>query len=208
MSERSAIMAEFISAMAKHDNARVIEIFASSFNGYCYFAYEVLLNTSMQVLNMSMKDINEAIVIDEFGTQLAYSIFMNILCFTKSSYSENHPAWNQIIQIYKNYRDYLRDFYNNGIPRIIIAHYLHKNFDATPDDIDEFIKMTDTNPGEVMGMNLKLREFVAEYFDKVDKYCLKFLNKEMSMKDIDGISKQVRFMDGIMSQSGGKMSDV
>lgn len=58
MSERSAIMAELISAMAKHDNARVIEIFTSSFNGYCYFAYEVLLNASMQVLNMSMKDID------------------------------------------------------------------------------------------------------------------------------------------------------
>ena len=208
MSDRSAIMTELISAMDKHDSVRVIEIFTSSFNGYCYFAHEVLLNTSMQVLNMSMKDINEAIVIDEFGTQLAYSIFMNILCFTKSSDSENHPAWNQIIQIYKNYRDYLRDLYDNGIPRIIIVNYLHKNFDATPDDIDEFIKMTDTNPGEVMGMNLKLKEFVAKYFDKVDEYCLKFLNKEMDMRDIDGISKQVRFMGGIMSQSGGKMSDV
>lgn len=208
MSERSAIMAELISAMAKHDNARVIEIFTSSFNGYCYFAHEVLLNTSMQVLNMSMKDINEAIVIDEFGTQLAYSIFMNILCFTKSSDSENHPAWNQSIQIYKNYRDCLRDLYDNGIPRIIIVNYLHKNFDATPDDIDEFIKMTDTNPGEVMGMNIKLKEFVAKYFDKVDEYCLKFLNTEMDMRDIDCISKQIRFMGGIISQSGGKMSDV
>lgn len=208
MSDKSAIMAELISAMAKHDNARVIEIFTSSFNGYCYFAHEVLLNTSMQVMNIRTKGINEAIVIDEFGTQLAYSIFMNILYFTKSSDSENHPAWNQIIQVYKNYRDYLRDLYDNGIPRFIIANYLLTNFSATPDDIDKFIKATDTNPGEVMGMDLKLKEFVAKYFDKVDEYCLKFLNKEMDMRDIDLISKQVRFVGGIMSQSGGKMSDV
>ena len=206
MSDRSIIMDELLDAMAKHDSRRVIDIFTSAFNGYCYFAHEVLLNTSMQVMNTSMKDINESIIINGFGTHLAYSTFMNIMCFTRSTNSESHPAWEQIIHIYKEYSSHTQDLYSDGVPRIIITNYLHEKFGFTPNDIDEFVKVSCENPGDAM--RHKLAEFVSQYFDKVDEYCLKFLNKEMNLTDIESISKQVRFIDGILAHTGGKMFDV
>ena len=206
MNDRSVIMDEILEAMAKHDSRRVIDIFTSSFNGYCYFAHEVLLNTSMQVMNTNMKDINESIIIDGFGTHLAYSSFMNIMCFTRSANSEHHPAWEQIIRIYKEYRSHTQELYSDGMPHIIITNYLHKKFGFTPNDIDEFIKVSCEKPGDAM--SLKLAKFVSQYFDKVDEYCLKFLNKEMTLADIESISKQVRFIDGILAHTGGTMFDV
>ena len=203
---RSIIMDELLDAMAKHDSCRVIDIFTSSFNGYCYFVHEVLLNTSIQVMNMSMKDINESIIIDGFGTHLAYSTFMNIMCFTRSSNSESHPAWEQIIYIYKEYSSRTQDLYSDGRPHIIITNYLHEKFGVTSNDIDEFIKISCEKPGEAM--RHKLAEFVSQYLDKVDEYCLKFLNNEMNLTDIESISKQVRFIDGILAHTGGKMFDV
>lgn len=206
MSDRSIIMDELITAMSKHDSQRVIDIFTSSFNGYCYFAHEVLLNTSMQVMNTNMKDINESIIIDGFGTHLAYSTFMNIMCFARSANGESHPALEQIIHIYKEYRSHTQDLYSDGVPRIIITNYLHEKFGFTPNDIDEFIKVSYETPGDAM--SLKLAKFVSQYFDKVDEYCLKFLNKEMTLADIESISKQIRFIDGILAHTGGTMFDV
>lgn len=205
MSYKSIIVDEVMLVTSKHDEQKIIDIFAATYNSYCYFVHDVLLHMVTQAVYK--REVSASTIIDGYGTYLAYDAIMDILCFAKHD-SENDAIYDMLTQNYIGYHSYLQDIFNHEYPHTIIMEYLSHNFRLDQKDADKFIEISDENSAMAIVMQFGLEDFISKYFDKVDEYALKFINNELGLSDIDSISKQVRLMNAIMVEGGGSLFEV